>query len=83
MMNKFKTLVAALCVDKETAVALQEEGRRESLRHLFHLRVGEREPYLRHLARREETVDKFDVRAQEGHVFHALIERFRSSRPHT
>ena len=67
---------------QEAAVSLQKVGGGQALGHLFHLRVAEGEPDFGHLARRKEAVDKLDVRAQEGHVGHALAQRLGGTGPH-
>ena len=67
---------------QETAIALQEIRARQSLAGILHLRVAERQPDLAHLVGSEEAVDDLNVRAQEGHILQALLQRHLRSRPH-
>ena len=60
-----------------------EAGARQPFVHLLHLRVGERDPDLGHLARREEVGDQLDAGAQESHVGHPAFQRFFRACPHT
>ena len=69
-------------VNQEMAVAVQEEGRRESLAWALHLRVAESEPDFLYLVFAEETVDDFDVSAQESHVGQFFFQSLCGSGPH-
>ena len=69
-------------IDEETAIALHEIGRRETLARVLHLGVGEGEPYLLHLIFREESVDDLNVGAKESDILQSLIEGLSGSCPH-
>jgi hypothetical protein len=64
-------------------IIIKEAGGSEALIDVAHLRVGESNPNLVNLRRREETVDKFDAGAEEGHVGEILLESLLGACPHT
>ena len=70
-------------VCKEAAVASKEIRRGEAFGGFLHLRVGEGEPDLLHLARSEEAVDNLDVCAQESYVLQPFLQRLCGTAPHT
>ena len=70
-------------IAKELPVSFKEEGAGEALRDLFHLRVGEGEPYLANLVGTKETLDELDVCAEESYVLHARLQGFLCSCPHS
>ena len=55
-------------VNKELTIAIEEECARQTLVSILHLRVTESKPYLLNLTFCKETVDDFDIRAQESHI---------------
>ena len=82
-----KELAVGLEVDEalageDFAVQLHEAGRGEPLVYLLHLRVGEGNPNLRHLARGEELRDQLDAGAEESDVRHPALQRLLGTTPH-
>ena len=70
-------------VDKKTAITLHEVCTGETLAHILHLRIAEREPNLLHLVRTEEAVDDLDVGAKECHILKSVVKSLRCTCPHT
>ena len=70
---------AALC--DEAAVTLEEERGGEALFLPAYLRVGEGQPDLGDLSRREERGDEFNAGAQETHVGHCGLRGFAGPGP--
>ena len=48
----------------------------------FDLRVGEGDPYFRHLTRGKSPFDQFDLHAQKGHIFQPLVQGRFGAAPH-
>ena len=67
---------------QDMPVQLEETSRGQALALFLHLRVGEGNPYLGHLAGREERLEQFDGRAQEGDVLQPEFLCPRSACPH-
>ena len=64
------------------AVLFQKPGGRQSLAHLFHLRVGKRDPYLAHFAGGEKAVNKLYVCAQKSYIGHSCGQSALGAGPH-
>lgn len=59
-------------VNEEAAIAVHEIGGGQSLTGVLHLRVAERQPYLRYLIRGKETVNDLYICTQEGNILPRL-----------
>ena len=69
-------------IGENFAVIVEKPSGSEALIHLFHLRVGKRNPNFRHFARSKHPVDDFDACAQKRHIFHAFGFHDFGTRPH-
>ena len=67
---------------KNPSVKFKEACGGKALVDLFHLRVGECNPYLGYFTRSEEVGDEFDTRAQKCYIRHSIAESFFGTGPH-
>ena len=70
-------------VDKKLPVSFQKVGRSESFCGLFHLRVAECEPYLRHFVLCKKFMYAFYVGAQKSNVLQSIFQSLLRAVPHS
>ena len=69
-------------IAQDIAVKTKETSAGEAFAHLFHLRVGEGNPYLTHFVFGKETIDEFDVGAKECHIAEPQSGGLSGTGPH-